>query len=322
MLDTNISKGKLNKINLNDFSIFILSIIVFLFLAITKKNFANFENIYSMIYGISMEFFCILGLGFLLILGEIDLSIGSTYGFIGALTGYCMLILNCSIWLSIVLALLVALLIGLINGFFIVKLKVNSIVMTLGMMILLQGARTAFTMQLGGATYSYAFRSISRFRFRTIHLSVLLMIATIIILELLLRKHMLFKKLYYIGEHPESSTVYGIDSDKLKIYFYIICGLTAGLAGIFSASRVGVTMPYTGTGLEFKMVTAAILGGASFFGGKGSIMNFFFGLFFLALILNGMVMFDINPDWQKFVIGAILVTSMAIDTKFNKKSDE
>lgn len=309
------------QINFNEFTIIFITIAAFIFLSITKsQTFFDYGNIYSLIYGVSIQFFSIVGLTFLLIMGEIDLSIGSTFGLVGAITGYCILNLGLPVWLGISIAMLAAILIGLINGFFIVKLKVNPIIMTLGMMILLRGVLIAFTTALGGATYTSTFRAIARYKIFNVHITIIIMFLAIIIIQFLLNKHTFFKKLYYVGENLNTSNIYGIKTVWVKIIMYVTCSFTAGIAGILSASRIAITMPDTGEGLEFKMITAAVLGGASIYGGSGSILKSVLGLLFLALVLNGMVMFNINPDWQQTVTGVILVIAITIDTKLNKEN--
>jgi|CZCA01.1.fsa_nt_gi ribose/xylose/arabinose/galactoside ABC-type transport system permease subunit len=303
----------------NEAAILVITLAIGLALAIAKPEFRNAENLYSILFGVSMDFFAIVGLTFLLIMGEVDLSIGSVYGVAGALSGYFMLKIGWPAVPSVIAALAVSAAIGLVNGFFIVRMKVNSMMMTLGMMLLLQGVLNAITSSLGGATYPSAFRAFSRARVMGLDISVFLMILAVALLQFLLRKHIAFRKLYYIGENLASSRIYGVPVDRIKQVAYIVCSVMAAFAGILNASRVGVTMPYTGAGLEFKMVTAAVLGGASMQGGKGSMLGSFLGLTFLALILNGMVMCNTNPDWQPVVIGIILVAAVVMDTRSRKK---
>jgi ribose transport system permease protein len=131
--------------------------------------------------------------------------------------------------------------------------------------------------------------------------------------------HTAFKKFYYIGENLRSAKLYGIKVEKIKHTVFILTSVTAGLAGIFAASRSGQTVFNTGQGLEFKMITAAILGGASLFGGKGSIVKSFFGLLLLAVILNGLIMFNIDPVWTDVVIGIVLIFAIVLDTRINRE---
>jgi ribose transport system permease protein len=309
-------------VNFGRYSIFIFTSVIVLFLSFTRENFFTYNNIYSIVFGVSIEFFTIIGFTLLLIMGEIDLSVGSVFGFIGVFSGFLMLIAGFPVVLALFCGICCAVLIGFINGFLVVKFRINPLMLTLGMMIMIRGVLNAFIRALGGSTYPPGYRAIARFKISEIHFTIILMVITIIILEIFLRKYVGFKKLYYVGENAESARIYGLNSDRIKLLAYITCSVTAGIAGIFAASRSGQTVFNTGLGLEFKMVTAAVLGGASLFGGKGSVLNSFLGLFFLAVILNGMVMYNVDPEWQGVVVGIFLIAAVIIDTRINREKFE
>jgi ribose transport system permease protein len=255
-------------------------------------------------------------------MGEIDLSVGSVFGFIGVFSGYLMLVAGLSEPLAIFCGVCCSILIGFVNGFLVVKFRINPLMLTLGMMILIRGILNAFVGALGGSTYPSGYRAIARFKVFEIPVTIILMVISIIVLEILLRKHIGFKKLYYVGENAESARLYGINSDSIKLLTYISCSSAAGLGGILAASRSGQTVFNTGLGLEFKMITAAVLGGASLFGGKGTILKSFLGLFFLAVLLNGMVMYNVDPEWQGVVVGVFLITAVVTDTRINREKAE
>jgi len=309
-------------VNFGQYSIFIFTSAIVLFLSLTSENFFTYKNIYSIVFGVSIEFFTIIGFTLLLIMGEIDLSVGSVFGFIGVFSGFLMLVAGFPVVLALFCGICFAVIIGFINGFLVVKFRINPLMLTLGMMIMIRGVLNAFIGALGGSTYPAGYRAIARFKISEIHFAIILMAITIIILEVLLRKNVGFKKLYYVGENAESARIYGLNADRIKLLAYITCSVTAGIAGILAASRSGQTVFNTGLGLEFKMVTAAVLGGASLFGGKGSVLNSFLGLFFLAVILNGMVMYNVDPEWQGVVVGIFLIAAVVIDTRINKEKFE
>lgn len=288
-------------------------------LSLTRKNFFTYANIYSILFGVSVEFFAVVGFTFLLILGEIDLSVGSVFGFIGVFSGFLMLVPGFPVPVAIACSLSCAGVIGFINGFLVVRFRINPLMLTLGMMILIRGVLNAFIGRLGGSTYPAGYRAITRFAVSGVHFTIILMIGVILLLEILLHRYVGFKKLFFIGENRESARLYGLDTDRRRLLAYVACGVTAGIAGILAASRSGQTVFNTGLGLEFKMVTAAVLGGASLFGGKGSIFNSFLGLLFLSVLLNGMVMYNINPEWQGVVVGVFLVTAVVVDTRINRQ---
>ena len=220
--------------------------------------------------------------------------------------------------LSITLSLIACGFIGFINGFLIYKFRLNSILLTLGTMILVRGLVNIFVQKLGGYPYPDIYKAISRYKvFDVLHLTIIIMIIAVILLEVLLRKNVFFKKIYFIGDNIASARIYGLDADAIKMTVFIISGVCAGIAGILTASRSGQTVFSTGQGLEFKMITAALLGGASLYGGRGSILKVTIGLFFLSLILNGMIMYGIDPQFQPVIVGSLLILAIYIDSKFN-----
>lgn len=316
-------KNRSKNFDFGRYSIFFITILVFLILSFSRQNFFTYNNVYSLFYGLSIEFYAIIGFTFVMIMGEIDLSIGSVFASSGVLAGFLLVKTGMNIWLAIIIAICFAALAGFINGLFVVKFKVNSLMMTIGTMILFRGVADGIIRNLEGLTFPSEYRQIAKFKiFENINLTIILMILIIIILELLLNYNIVFRKFYYIGENIFSAKLYGINTDKLKISAFIIASITAGIAGILAASRSGHSVHNTGVGLEFKMVTAAVLGGASLFGGKGTILKSAFGLMFLAIIFNGLIMFKIDPVWTGVATGFVLLIAIVIDTRINKEKLE
>jgi ribose transport system permease protein len=314
--------ARLRDTNWGSYSVYFVNIVVFALLVFTRPNFLRVTNLYSLVFGLSMEFLPIIGITYLLIMGEVDLSIGSVFAFSGVFTGYLMEVMSLPIWLAIPVALLVSAGIGFVNGSLVVRLKANSLMITIGTMILFRGVADGLINTLGGITYAEEYRAIAGVKVLGVNLTIYVMIVVVIVLEFLLFKHAAFKKLFYIGHNTLSARLYGIRVGRSKITMFVVSGLLAGLAGILAASRSGQTVWNTGQGLEFKMITAAILGGASLFGGKGTIARSLFGLALIAVILNGFVMFNIDPVWTNVVVGIVLIIAIFFDTRINREKTE
>lgn len=313
-----IGKG-LRNVNFGQYSIYIVTVITFLFLSLTRENFFRYTNVYSLVFGLSMEFLLIIGITLLLIMGEVDLSIGSVYAFAGVFTGLLVYELEIPLIVSIVICLTVTGAIGFVNGFLVVRFRANSLMITIGTMIFFRGLTDVLINFLKGITYPYEYRAIANFKILNVNFTIFLMFIVIIALEYLLINHSSFKKLYYIGENTLSAKLYGIRVDRIKHTIFIVTSMTAGMAGILGASRSGQTVWNTGQGLEFKMITAAILGGASLFGGKGSVVKSLFGLFLLTIILNGLIMYSVDPVWTDVVVGTVLILAIVFDTRINRE---
>jgi ribose transport system permease protein len=123
--------------------------------------------------------------------------------------------------------------------------------------------------------------------------------------------------MFYIGHSPETARLYGIRTNRIKVTTFIVSAVTAGIGGILATSRITHAYPTTGLGMEFQMVTAAVLGGASLYGGRGSILRSVLGLLFLAIILNGMIIFNVAPYYQQVLLGIILIAAVFVDTRLN-----
>jgi len=313
---------RLREVNWGDYTIYIVNVLALALLGLTRQNFLRYANLYSLVFGLSMEFLLVLATTFLLIMGEVDLSIGSVFAFAGVFTGYLVYVPELPIWVAIPITICITALIGLVNGTLVVRLKANSLMITIGTMILFRGVADGLINLLGGITYPAEYRAIVGFKILNVHFTIFLMFAAVIVLEWLLLNHVAFKRMFYIGSNTLSARLYGVSAARVKLSAYIASGLLAGVAGILAASRSGQTTWNTGQGLEFKMITAAILGGASLFGGKGSIVKSVLGLLLIAVILNGLVMFNINPVWTNVVVGIVLIIAIFMDTRINREKIE
>lgn len=291
-----------------------------LFLAATRPNFATGPNINSLLFGVSIEFLAIIGFTYVMVMKEIDLSVGSVFALSGMLTG-ALLMNDWSFWPAALAALSVAALIGFINGILVVRFNINSLMLTIGTMLLVRGLANVLANSLGGQTYPRAFRSLARTDLFDIRITIVVMLVAVVLGWGFQRRAALFRKMCFIGENVKSATVHGIRVGRIKVAAFVASAVTAGIGGIFTASRITHADMSMGVGLEFVMVTAAIIGGASLYGGKGDLRGSALGLILLALVLNGMIMYDIEPVFQQFVIGALLIATVAFDTVMNRRRD-
>ncbi|PKM96297.1 MAG: hypothetical protein CVU84_00855 [Firmicutes bacterium HGW-Firmicutes-1] len=306
------------KMDLGTITIALLTLVLVIFLSITTSTFLQFSNIYSILFGVSIQFFAIIGFTYLMIMGELDMSVGAVYGLSGTVLG--MLMMNgLPFALSLIITLLVCSLFGVISGFIVTKFRVNSMMVTIGMLSLIKGINWLYIRELQGYFFPASYRALIKFQVGKVHWTILFMIISVITLEILLSRSTIFKKMYYVGANLETARIYGIKSNRIKIITFGISSFTAAIGGILATSRIMHSDVTTGENLEFLMITAAVLGGASLFGGKGSIMKSVFGLIFLAVVFNGMIIFKIDPFIQQVIVGFILIVAVFVDTRLNKR---
>jgi ribose transport system permease protein len=295
-----------------------VTLAIFAFLALTRDNFASSQNLTSILFGVSIDFLAIVGFTYVMVMREIDLSVGSVFALAGTLMG-ALLVAGWPMWMAAIVVLALAASIGLMNGFLVVRFNINSLMLTIGTMLMVRGLSNVLVNELGGQTYPRAFRSLARTSLLDVKLTVIIMVVLVLAGWAFQRRSALFRKMCFIGDNVSSATVHGIRVGRIKIGAFVLSAVMAGAAGIFTASRIASADIRMGLGLEFVMVTAAIIGGASLFGGRGDLRGSALGLLLLALVLNGMIMYNIEPVFQQFIIGLLLILTVAIDTLINRR---
>jgi ribose transport system permease protein len=214
---------------------------------------------------------------------------------------------------AIGLALLCAMGIGAVNAFFIAKLKVPSIIVTLGTMMLARGAAQVITQGAQRNTsLPDAFGVLGSLGIpgTSIRLAVLVMIGLIIVAYIFEKKTIFARRIYLIGANPEAARLSGINVGKYLTALYILSGLLAGITGILLASEFKAGVSSRAMGYEFDALVIALLGGVSITGGFGSVLGMFVGAIILSVVTSAATGMLLSPDWQ-FTLKAI-VTFIAI----------
>lgn len=312
------------RFNWSSLTIVWLTLLLGIGLVVTSSSFVNnfYQNIHDLLFDTSFMFFGVIGFTYLMIMGEIDLSVGSMYAFSGMFLG-----MLCSwgmpFYGALPIALLAAILIGLINGVLVVRFRVPSMMVTLGMMTAVKGLANLLCSNLYGYYYPEAYNELSKFSIKfpdgkEMFLLIIVMVILVVVLEFMLHRTSPFRKMYYVGENLDTARIYGIKSGKIKIITFISSAFTAAIGGILIGSRIQYAEPTIGIGYEFQMLTAAVLGGASLFGGKGSVLRATVALLFLQMISKGMVLHNIEPLLQQIIVGVFLIIAVYLDTRVNK----
>ena len=307
-------------VNFSSFTIIILTLVLAAGLTLTSATFLSVNNIVSILYGVSINFWGAIGFVYLMIMGELDLSVGSVYAMSGMVTGLLMKA-HWPLLPALLLALTMSAAVGFINGFLVVRFKVPSMMITLGTMAAVRGLSNLFCTWLYGYPYPPSYEALARLRVGNLHLTTLVMIAAVVVLEILLKRAAVFRQMYYVGENIETARIYGIKAGRQKIIVFTVMSLLSGIGGILVGSRLRFADSTIGNGLEFTILTAVVLGGASLSGGKGSILRAVVGLVFLATITTGMIVHNIEPLIQQLIVGVILIITVFIDTRMGRMGE-
>jgi len=285
--------------------------------AVFPTIFPTVGNLTAVLRSLAFDGIMVCGMMLLLVSGTFDLSIGGTFSMAGVIAGWLMKNGEVPVLWAVVIALLAAVAAGLVNGLIVARVRVNALIATLGTMGIYRG----IAVLLGGPGITFLPDSFSRPGQAVIlglQGPIWMMAAIAALFSFLLSRTRYFRQYYYIGNNATAARLSGIDVPRMQIAGFAIMGFLAGFSGIAFASRVGTSVSISGDGAELRIITAAILGGASLTGGKGTIWGALVGVGFIALINNALIIASVSAYWQSIITGIVLVVAVAMD-RFMKK---
>ena len=250
---------------------------------------------------------------FIIITGNIDLSVASNMGMSASFMG---LLHNqgVNIWVAALAGLLLGTLGGMLNGYLVARVRLPALVVTLGTYAFYRGIAYGFLGDQAARGYPKSFTYFGQGRvFDTlIPFSVALFILMAIIFGLVLHRTTFGRYLYAIGNNENATLYSGVPVARIKFIIYALSGFMAALAGLILAARFGSTRPDIGTGLELAVITAVVLGGVDINGGKGTMLGSVLALFLIGLMRFGMGLLNIQGQVQGIVIGSLLILSILL----------
>lgn len=248
---------------------------------------------------------------FIIITGNIDLSVASNMGMSASFMGL-LHNMGVNIWLAALAGLTLGTLGGLLNAYLVARVKLPALVVTLGTFAFFRGIAYGFLGDQAARDYPEMFTYLGQGKvFGTlIPFSVALFIILAVIFGLILHRTTFGRYLFSIGNNEDATIFSGVPVARTKFIIYILSGLIAALAGLILAARFGSTRPDIGTGLELSVITAAVLGGVDINGGKGTMLGAALALLLIGLMRFGMGLLNIQGQVQGIVIGLLLILSI------------
>ena len=250
---------------------------------------------------------------FIIITGNIDLSVASNMGMSASFMGL-LHNLGVNIWVAALAGLVLGTLGGMLNGYLVARVRLPALVVTLGTYAFYRGIAYGFLGDQAARGYPKAFTYFGQGKvFDTLlPFSVALFIALAILFGLVLHRTTFGRYLYAIGNNENATLYSGVPVARIKLIIYALSGFMAALAGLILAARFGSTRPDIGTGLELAVITAAVLGGVDINGGRGTMLGAVLALFLIGLMRFGMGLLNIQGQVQGVVIGLLLILSILI----------
>jgi ribose/xylose/arabinose/galactoside ABC-type transport system permease subunit len=285
---------------------------------LTQANFLNIGQQVSLV-GIMA-----VGMTFVIVTGEIDLSVGSVYA-LGAVICGQLLGHGYGMTVAIAAGLAAGVGAGLINGLVTVYLGLPSFIVTLGMLSAVRGATLLIT---NGAPISLdtshaeiaSFSRLGQDKLAGLPIQFVFMLAVFAVGIVLLRFTRFGFNVYAVGGSREAARLCGIDVARVRVLCFVLLGLLSALAGIIGLAFLDYVQGVTGQGLELTVITSVIVGGTALFGGSGTMLGTLTGVVLIGALNNILVLAGISSFWQTFVIGVVIIVAVALDTGLRRRA--
>lgn len=305
---------KIRRTGLQNIVIVSVLLLIMIVLTILSRDFLTAKNILNVIQQNVHVIIAGCAVTMLMVSGNFDLSIGSVMALAGTLSAVFVSSFKIPLPFSIALAVLIGGAIGLLNGFLVIIMDVPSIIATLGTMYTVSGIAWVIT---GGHSIHLGlgrnFIWLGRASLGGVPISILIALVLFLLFYFIQHKTLLGKYSYAIGGNRRTSLLSGINVNRVGIVLYVLVGLLSAFAGTMTASRLGVGSASIGTGFEFEVVVAVVLGGTSLHGGEGSVLGMLIGALIVGFIANGLNLLGIHSFYQSVVKGIVLVGAVILD---------
>ncbi|MCW9132175.1 sugar ABC transporter permease [Bacillus paramycoides] len=298
-------------------SIIILLLLYIAFVGVMNPSFVQFSSLSLIMKSSVILVILAIGQSFVLFTKNIDVSVGSSMGLSAAVCGM-LLTDGYSTFISIFAAIILGALIGLVNGIGVTKFRVPAIIMTLGMLGIIRGAMLIFTGGKWIEDIPNEYKQISSIMMLGIPITVWTVLIILLLLYFFLMKVQIGRYFYAVGDNEDGARLIGIPVDQVKIFAFIISGISAGLAGCIFVMNIGFVPNQTGTGIELQVIAAAVLGGIHLKGGTGSIFGAALGALFLEVISSSLVFLKIPAFWNSAISGFLLLLIIILDSVLKK----
>jgi ribose/xylose/arabinose/galactoside ABC-type transport system permease subunit len=302
----------------NELTIIVGFVLISLYLGITTPAFLTSANLLSILLASSLIGIVAVGETFVIVTGGIDLSVGSVVAFTGVMAG---LALNAH--MPVPVAVLVGIGIGALSGGFIAFavtfLNMSPFIVSLAVLAMARGL--AFIVTNGNTIFSFpdAFDNIGGGNLGPFPVAALITLLVFLVAGLILSRTVFGAEVYAVGGNKDAARLAGIPVNRTLAIVYIISGSMAGLGGVILAGRLDSAQPIAAVGLELNAIAAVVIGGASLFGGKGSMLGTLLGVLIIGLINNGLTLKNVQPFWVQFIQGAVIFGAVLIDSLNQKR---
>lgn len=290
----------------------VLGILVAVF-SLSSKNFFQLATLISIANQIPDLTLVAVGMTLVLVVGGIDLSVGSVLALSSAVMGTFIVDFHWPLVASIPMAMLIGALCGLINGSISIGAKIPSFIVTLGMLEIARGATKTITNSQTKYIGSVIEPIGEPLPWLMLSPAFLVALGAVVLGELLLTRTVFGRYCIAIGTNAEAVRMSGIRAAPYSISVFVLCGLLCGLAGVTQAARLAAVDPNAAMGIELSAIAACVIGGTSLMGGRGSVISSFFGVLIIAVLQTGLAQLGVSDANKQIITGVVIILAVLMD---------
>ena len=289
-------------------------VVMIIIASIISPYFLDIYNLQSVLRDLAFIGMIGIAQSLLLLVGDLDLSVGKMACLCGILTGMLMVNVGLNPWLCLVIGLILGLVFGFINGMIITRLRLNSMVATIGMQGVYGGITLVITKGKAVTGIPADTQVLGKQSLGPIPIPFIICVGVLILILFMVKKTKTGRYIYAIGNSKEAAKILGIKVDRIRVMIYSIVGLISALAGLLYVCRLGSAQTAIGEDWPMNSIAASVIGGVSLTGGVGNPVGALIGAAVITIIQNIIVLFGVNSYWQSAVSGIVVVLAISFSS--------
>ncbi len=306
-----------------EIGVLVVLILILIIMSIASPVFLTPTNLVNVIRQCVEIGIMAIGMTFLIVNGDMDLSIGSAFAVCAMIGGTLFKYELCPPTVAFLVMLLVGLGLGAVNGLLVTRVGIPAFIVTLGTMKIYRSLAYAIS---GGTSVSVFPESATGSwvwsfgaKINGVPVQIFIMVAMFVIAHILLRKTVYGNRVYATGGNERAARLSGINTKNTRFYAFLIQGLCCAVAAVISLAYLNSVTTTSGEGREMDCIAAVILGGAALSGGRGTIVGSFIGVLIMGIVKNGMVLLSVPVFWQDGFIGLVVILAVLVDSLIHRK---
>ena len=307
-------------IRVREFGLLAIIILISVGMSFASPYFLTWSNMRAIMLSFSIEGIVVIGMTILLIVGGIDLSVGSVVC-LSMVIGGALFLSGLDPWTASLIAIACCGFIGFLMGQIVTRIGLHFFIVSLAVMVIARGLCLLITRGTPQSLFTLppSFKFIGQGTIKGLPFVIVIFFVLIALFDVMLRRTTLFRRVYYTGSNEKAARFSGINTDRTKVICATICSTLVGVAGVVYMARFGAATPQFGIGMELSVIAAAVIGGASLNGGSGTIAGAVLGAGLLSLVTSSLILLDVPVYWQDIIRGGILLIAVTADHLLNSR---